>query len=363
MDHRFVMLKPMKPGVSGFARIQPEAGGALMQLHARGLGTAGIRAFWYHGGGEMRELGGARVNPLGEASLTALLPAGAAAPERLCALLVISAGSAPAPLLCGLCAQQSAGSLTDAKNALLALCERIRRAEVARAQPPEREKAPLVSAPPQATRLNAPTNAFAARKARKPRAVEASREIFLPAIDPSPYVLAREPEEPPSELREGAPSVAADNSEAPPAPRDAAQGESSPAGKNKPYADALATAQAPFAQAKSQSGAKTELAKPNDETAPSVLRLPKLRWVEALAPLQEHFDRLLPVAVLDLPGWRFVEIRKGLFVGRLARDGCVGCVAYALRADAPPADGKPYQPLRGLSGEVYQVLWQRVSGA
>ena len=125
ISHRLIMLKPMRAGADGYARLQSEGGRTLLQIHARGLSAGSLHAYWYAGGGEARDLGSARVNARGEAALTAEAPEDGLAPERLKALILVSGGEEPAPLLIGLCVQQSAGSLLDAKNAALALCERL----------------------------------------------------------------------------------------------------------------------------------------------------------------------------------------------------------------------------------------------
>ena len=108
---QLILLKPMHPGVSGYARLQSERGRLLAQLNARGLDVDGVQAYWYGAGGEARLMGQVRVNAHGEASLTAELPTDALAPERLQALLLLSDGAEPAPLMIGLCVRQSAGSL------------------------------------------------------------------------------------------------------------------------------------------------------------------------------------------------------------------------------------------------------------
>lgn len=136
---RLILFKPMRPGVSGYARLQSERGALLAQLNARGLEAESVQAYWYGAGGEARLMGATRVNAHGEASLTAELPGDALAPERLQAVLLLSGGAEPVPLMIGLCVQQSAGSLLDAKNAALALCERLARMQRARSVP----KAPV----------------------------------------------------------------------------------------------------------------------------------------------------------------------------------------------------------------------------
>ena len=147
---RLILLKPMRPGVSGYARLQGEGGATLAQLNARGLDVQSVQAFWYGAGSEARLMGSTRVNPHGEASLTAELPRDALAPERLQALLLLSGGSEPVPLMIGLCVQQSAGSLLDAKNAALALCERLGRkaAPVPKSPPPAPAPPPPPPPPP-----------------------------------------------------------------------------------------------------------------------------------------------------------------------------------------------------------------------
>ena len=193
---RLILFKPMRPGVSGYARLQSERGALLAQLNARGLEAESVQAYWYGAGGEARLMGATRVNAHGEASLTAELPGDALAPERLQAVLLLSGGAEPVPLMIGLCVQQSAGSLLDAKNAALALCERLARMQQARSVPkgpvqpvsgPVAEPPP--PAPPPPVRPAPQPQVIPVKQPRK-RERELPREIFLPAIDPLPYVDA-----------------------------------------------------------------------------------------------------------------------------------------------------------------------------
>ena len=163
---RTIMLKPMQPGASGYARLQCEGGRTLVQLHARGLEPGTVRMYWYLSGQAARELGCRPVNAHGEASLEAETPSDAAGPERLQALMLVSSSEHPKPLLVGLCAQQSAGSLMDVKNAALALCDRLSRPAESPPSLPPPAPAPL------------------------PESAKVPREIFLPAIDPAPYTAA-----------------------------------------------------------------------------------------------------------------------------------------------------------------------------
>lgn len=316
ISHRLIMLRPMQTGASGYARLQSGAGETLLQLNARGLKTDAIRVFWYSGGGEARELGRARVNPRGEASLSTEAPRGGIAPERLQALLISTDGDEPDPLLIGLCVQQSAGSLLDAKNALLALCDKLSRAarerreneapaerRAAEAEPPdsrEPSSSPPESREPEASLPSAPTPRPPSQTAPQP-----PREIFLPAIDPMPYVIAGEPGQEPA----------------------APEPKAAPATRRAPPAD----------------------------------RLRPLRWPGAFSQLKPFFDAYPPQRLFSLPGWRFICVRPDeLWMGYSQTDGCVRRVAYAIRGDQPPPDGRPYRARRGLDGKVYQVLWQRV---
>ena len=363
--HRLIMLKPMQNGLSGYARVQSGGGETLLQINARGVREDSIRAFWYCGDGEVRELGRARVNPRGEASLTAEVPGQRVAPERLQALLIVGGGDEPVPLMLGLCVQQSAGSLLDAKNALLGLCEKLSRAARERRKAEQREAArqargetdeskaeTQASVPPPQMDAPVPEGSQAGREASAPvrepaaalsdgrdkaqpeppaRLAEPSsyppREIFLPAIDPLPYVVAKEAEEPDM-------------------PGEEEPGQQPPPGERCP-----------------------EVHAPVRRNGPAVDRLRPLCWPQAFAQLKPYFDSCLPCAVFSLPGWRFVRLAGrqdssaqdgSLWIGYSQIDGKVCRVAYALRGDRPPDDGKPYRARRGRDGRLYQVLWQKV---
>ena len=62
LHQKLMLLRPMRTGVSGFARLQWERGQAWAQLNVRGIKNEGIRAFWYSGGGDVRELGACAAN-------------------------------------------------------------------------------------------------------------------------------------------------------------------------------------------------------------------------------------------------------------------------------------------------------------
>lgn len=400
--HKLIMLKPMQTGVSGYARLQTERGRALVQLNVRGMECRAVRAFWYAGGGLVRELGSAPVNPKREAALQAELPWDRYAPDRLQALLLVEDGPAPRPLMIGLCAAQSAGSLLDAKNASLSLCERIKRenqrsteqrAVAPPAEPPvetspkEAQPAAIASAdmpsrpatppPPgtfsQAQQKKASPDALAADKVEAQEALPSagawggapkpyvaasapgmtanqglstvrasphaapdplcavpafspSREIFLPAIDPSPYIPAA---------------------------------EDGPAMKRRPE-DRSAPGSVP-PEPSAQLPAEPQASQPSRQGVP-VGRLESLRWPKAFAGLSAYFDRLPPCRILDLPGWRFVCASRqegGLWLGYWQLDGLVRKVAYVMGGEPRTEDGRPYQRMLGVDGRPYRVLVQR----
>lgn len=284
LSRRTILLKPMQPALSGYARLQTDGGHTLLQLHARGLDEGSpVRLYWYLKGQAAQELAQTQVNAHGEVSVEADAPENIS-PDRLQAVILISTGDAPKPLLIGLCAAADAGDLMDAKNAALALCERLRLSRRPAVRP---------------VAIHAPST---------PRTQELPREVFLPAIDPAPYAQAQE--------------------------------------------EALVPKEEP-------------LLPPPDRTAPPVDRLRPLAWPRGFESLRPYFDKALPTALFDLPGWRFVYAAhaggpNGLWIGMQALDGRVCGVAYAHRGEKPPAGQKGFCPMRGLDGQMYQVLWQRV---
>lgn len=284
LSRQTLLLKPMQTAASGFARVQAENGRTLVQLHARGLESGTARLFGYLEGGAARELGGARVNAHGEVSLEAEAPAG------LRGLMLIGPPGI-APLLIALCGRQDAGGLLDVKNAALALCEKLKGRPSRKAPEPPPTPSPKPSpeppraAPPRVAPLG-------------PHPAPLPREIFLPAIDPAPYVTA---------------------SARPKTARRAVK----PAG---PPAD----------------------------------RLPALRWPDGFAPLQTYFDGRLPTAILPWPGWRFVSAAEGLWLGMQAAESRVHRVAYVYAGRTPPDVESRCRPVRGTDGRTYRVLVQQV---
>ena len=313
----------------------------------------------------------------------------ALAPERLQAVLLLSGGKNPAPLMIGLCVRQSAGSLLDAKNAALALCERLARSQRARNAAPAKtapDRMPTPAVPDQVPPARpAPQPQVVAAKRPSKRDKELPREIFLPAIDPLPYVAAAR-RAMGEEMPEGGAQAAAPAEDAARkavcAPQ-AACGQSSSGKPVTELACAHQTACRPMPAPASAPARETERGAPVSPAceagedgippqgfrptpkAPLADRLRPLVWPRGFEALRTYFVKGLPCRLFDLPGWRFVNAAQaggpdGLWVGMQQVDGRVCRVAYAHRSETPPPGGKPYRPARGTDGHTYQVLWQRV---
>ena len=99
---QLILLKPMRPGVSGYARLQSERGRLLAQLNARGLDVDGVQAYWYGAGGStgggcgaksrLRAAGRLRTKLVREARDRARLRAPDGLPAHACARLRAGAG-------------------------------------------------------------------------------------------------------------------------------------------------------------------------------------------------------------------------------------------------------------------------------
>ena len=318
LSRQTLLLKPMQTAARGFARVQTENGRALVQLHARGLEGGVARVFGYLDGHAARELGSVPVNPNGEASLEA------EAPANLQGLIVI--GAPATPLLIALCGKQDAGGLLDVKNAALALCEKLdpSRAAPSRRTRPEAPVKPVSQALHVSQVLSA-TQAAGAEQAlpvspasaassavpvaqalpvgatppvsrAAPHPAPLPREIFLPALDPAPYVPAGEP-------------------------------------------------------------TSASAAAPARREGPAVDRLRPLAWPRGFATLKAYFATRKPVAVLPWPGWRFVSAASGLWLGVQVWDGQARRVAYVYSGPTPP-DARGCRDVTGTDGRTYHVLVQ-----
>ncbi|MBR4067972.1 MAG: hypothetical protein IKK08_05010 [Clostridia bacterium] len=377
--HQMMMLRPMQAGISGYARLQGEARRQLVQIHLRGLKGGSIRAFWYAGDGLVRELGQTPANPKGEAGLYTELDTDAVAPRRLAALLITDGESRPRPLAIGLCTAQSAGSIMDAKNALLALCDRLGREAEKQLSPSPSGK----EADPTPQRADRPKNGGSARqqpvKEEEPvrcaavqetggsppaapdvqqnngacpeplpdagggratpqkkricpcRTDKMPREVFLPAID-----VHRERRRSRRE-QEAGPAPAK-----PAIPREIV----APPHVCRPAAGTCGTV-------------SPEPRPRRESVTPAADGLPTLFWPAPFAGLAEHFDRLPPIGVLPWPGWRFVEVGTGgesLWIGIQRLGDRVERVAYALPASAPVPPGRPFRRMTAADGSQLQVL-------
>lgn len=302
---RLLLLKPLRPGLRGYARLQWEGGHTEVQIQLRGLQGGGVRFFWYHG--QARELGQAPANPRGEAGLMASVSDNLLAAGDQQALLILSAEEKPQPLMLGLTGSADGGALLEMRAAALALCQKLAPKPAPAHLPPA-----ATAHAPQPQPEHPPKN----HSAR----LELPREIFLPAIDPAPYMSAREP------IPGKPPSAGSTLSHSPDAPNSAPSPE--PAiSPLRPWADAL----------------------------------PVLRWPRAFSSLRPYFEAGLPCNPLHLSGWRFVHAAdaggpQGLYLGFLARDGAVRRLAYALRTPHPPTPA--FRPTLSPDGLSYQVLWQ-----
>ncbi len=369
MKRQYVMLKPMAAGLSGFARLEADASGMLLQLTGKGLRphAEALRVFLYAGDGAVAELGQVPVNPQGQANLTAEIAQQqwGFSPSRLQAVLVVSGDKKPKPLMIGLCAQQSAGSLLDAKNALLALCEKLGQGEPrleGPGAPVEALPASTAALPAPATALPAPAEALRApaKTAAAPalptrRALSAPlpkdptpQEVFLSAIDPTVYI--------PAESHSREPASREPVSREPVSRRPASR---------EPVAQPPRAAQAAPAPDPATASLPTYRRRKNDIPADS---LPALSWPTQWKELAQHFESRMPIAPFWAPGWRFVRIpmaRAGSFVlGRHWKDGQVNRIAYAVpgvKNQPPPKELARYRWQQGRDGQGYWVLWQEVN--
>jgi hypothetical protein len=334
IKRQYIMLKPMATGATGFARMEAQANRLFIQLTCKDLRylAKGLRVFLYMGEGAAQEIGQASVNLQGQATLNADLDwqEFGLLPTRLQAILILSDDSDPKPLMIGLCSQQSAGSLMDAKNAMLAICDKL--SESRKASAPE-EPDPT---PPLAKHSYAPKAKTAPEPAPKPNKPgpfqeqlvrqeipkdPMPQEIFLPAIDLSTH-------RPKAKLRVVGP---------------------------------------PSSPGKDGKSAPTTPPQNREDGAKPVDRLRPLIWPPRFRELPAYFTKYPPLALFDLPGWRFVRVPMadgGYFaIGYHAQDERVSRVAYALPGVAtqpPPHPLNRYRFYYGRDGQGYWTLGQKV---
>lgn len=357
VKRQYILLKPMASGVNGFARLETQRDYILLQLTCKDLKphAKALRVFLYAGEGAVQELARAQVNAQGQATVTADVPQRewAMSPSRLQALLILSDDPEPKPLMLGLCAQQSSGSLLDAKNAMLALCSKLSVRVLEPADPPRPARASLPSgaaalpsaANPEAYHAPPPSPQTGTRLLPGRRALPSSvprdptpQEVFLSAIDPTVYI--------------------------------AAEGESSRLASSGPVrlSEDTSTASLP-----TRFGTEAEPDEPEPpvsnrrwtDGALPVDRLRPLEWPTKWRELAPHFQNRMPVAPFNAPGWRFVRVpmtRGGSFVvGMRWQDNRVQRIAYAvpgIRNQPPPKELARYRWQQGRDGQGYWVLWQ-----
>lgn len=245
-----VLLKPLRSGVSGFARLWMENGRRRLQLSVRGAVDERVSLYAYRRGEADEKLGD------GSGVIEA---EGFRAADGL---MVVGGGR---PLMVGLCGESSESALMEVRSAAETLCRRL-----------------------------APAAVTAVPKVEEP---VIPREVFLPAIDPLPYVSAD------------------DNVPEP-------------------------------------------LLPPPRPSGPPADRLRPLRWPRGFDVLRPYFEKNLPRALFPMPGWRFVPAAQGLWIGMQREDGWVKRVTYACEGRTPPAALGAWRALKGQDGQWYQVLMQ-----
>lgn len=363
---RLLLLKPLSPGLSGYARLQWEGGRTEMQIQLRGLSGGGVRFFWYQR--QARELGQATVNPRGEACLTASLAENLLSPKGLQALLILSAEESPRPLMLGLPGPADGGALLEMRAASLALCQQL-------AKKPETPKAQSTAAARPAP-TDAPALSTCQQLTKKPETPKAQSTVAIrPAPTDTPALstcqqLAQKLETPKAQSPTAIRPAPANTPAPPPCPRPTQKPESAASADTaRPQRNPTDRPELPreiFLPAIDPAPYMAAQERPPEKQSPQrpwADALPALRWPEGFETLRPFFDAGMPCALLDAPGWRFVRAAdaggpQGLFLGLFAQDGAVRQLAYAHPGDHPPAPS--FRPVIGLDGKTYQVLWQRV---
>ena len=405
VTHQMMMLRPMQAGLSGYARLQGETGRQLVQINLRGMQDGEMRVFWYAGEGLVREVGRCPTNLRGEATLSAEIPMDAAAPRRLMALLITDGGDRPRPLAIGLCTAQSAGSLMDAKNALLALCDKLTRVEEEKRTDHENLPAntevadksegasshnqpgshyrqakadasettviqrEMTTLPDKLAEMKTTSEVLPAPSGSKQEnhpgrhgSADLPREVFLPAIEARTRperrrthckTMQSEQQQAKNTERLSDPTEF-ELPDAKPHPRPSRTANHSNGSRTTPAASE--PAMPPAASAK-PSGIP-QPAKPDCQPMGRPAdRLPVLQWPAPFQSLAVYFAHNQPLRLMNWPSWRFVSVPESkLWIGYSQQDGRVRQVAYALPADAPTPEGQPFRMARTAAGEEIQLL-------
>jgi len=122
--HKVLMLRPMRPGAGGFARLMMQRGRPVVEIHAKGIGREGFRAYLL-AGRKATLLGEAPCHNRGDAQLNAVISAACLENQEMQAIAVIENRKDPGPLLLGLISGPE--TMTAARNACLELCEGLKR--------------------------------------------------------------------------------------------------------------------------------------------------------------------------------------------------------------------------------------------
>lgn len=134
--HKVLMLRPMSNGAAGFVRLMNRRGHVVAEVHVKGLGREGVRA-WLLTGEEAAELGSAEAHR-GEAVLHGEFPAKSLAEEKMQAIVVLREDGSRRPLLLGLISGPE--TMTHARTACLALSKRLREKAIPLPRQPVQEE-------------------------------------------------------------------------------------------------------------------------------------------------------------------------------------------------------------------------------
>lgn len=245
-----LIFKAMENGVSGHAVLWTDDGRCRVQVRAKGLPAKA--ALYAYRRMEKPEL-------LSETAMDVRNI------RRMDGLMVIG-GEPLRPLLLGL-VKPGDEAMLDLQSQAQSLC-----------------KIPRVETPPP-------------KPAVRPVLAPIPKEVFLTALDPTPYVTAAD-------------------------------------GKPEP------------------------LLPPPRPSGPPADRLRPLKWPRGFEVLKPYWEQSIPRALFDQPGWRYVPAADGLWIGIRRADGQVKGIAYACKGNSPPPTAGKWQPMKSKDGTWYQLLIQ-----